>query len=320
MRIIWPMGAELPKPHKLEGLWDSPDYIAEVKLMGERMILQFGVTDAGEPVISLSTRSASNFHPDTPIDITHRWPQLQRLKGLLPEGTILDGEGFSPIRREEEIAGLFNYRSDKPMPDDMKLVVFDCLQYGATNIEQQTWEYRRHLMEEAVNILNSPLVEFAAYTLDNKRAFFDMILASGGEGVVLKHTKGQYFQGKKPANIWVKAKKKDTFDCVILGYKEAKPGKYSGLIGSVDLGQYKRSELPVGGLYEYTLVKVCNSSGITDDVRRELSANREAYLGRVVVVDAYERVPNSVTLKQPRIKSIRPEGSKSPTECVIEEL
>lgn len=310
---IWPMGAELPKPEKLKKLWDDDDYVAEIKVSGERLTLTF----TGDQV-RVSTRSGGKFSPDKPIEVTHRWPQIQQInvKGI-PAGTILDGEAFSKIRREEEIAGLFNYRSNVKMPDDMKFIAFDCVYWGSESLEETPWHQRRLYLEKAINIIGKDIIEPAAVTHKRKKEFFETVLKYGGEGVVLKHILGKYVQGKKPANVWVKAKKKETYDCVITGFKPGK-GKYKNMIGSVELSQYKEMG-KVGEVVEYKLLKVCNASGIDDELRKEMTENPEAFLGRVAVVDAYERVPGSVNLKQPRIKWIRPEGSKDPKECIIEE-
>lgn len=308
------MGAELPKPEKLARLWDNENYVAEIKIDGERIVLIF--TETG---IRAFTRSPGKFAPNKPIEVTHRWPQLQKIdRRYIPAGTVLDGEAFSQIRRAEEVAGLFNYRSDVPMPDDIKYIVFDCVFWGDNSLEERPWFERRSYVERACKLITSNMVEPAAVTHRFKKPFFENIVANGGEGVVLKHLYGKYVQGKKPANIWVKAKKKDTFDCIITGFKPAKDGKFKGLIGSVELSQYKKMR-EEGDLIRYELVTVCHASGMTDELRKDMTKNPEKYLGRVVVVDAYERVPGSVTLKQPRIKYVRPEGSKDPKECIIED-
>jgi ATP-dependent DNA ligase len=312
-KIIWPMGAELPKPEKLALLWKNEDYIAEVKVDGERIVMIFEQTG-----VRLFTRSANKFDKSKPIEVTHRWPQINNIdRRYIPVGTVLDGEAFSQIRRAEEVAGLFNYRSTVPMPDDIKYIAFDCIYWGTNSLENNPWIERRSYLERACKLITSFLIEPAVFVANGKKEFFELLVASGGEGVVLKHRFGKYVQGKKPANVWVKAKKKDTFDCIITGFKPAKEGKLSGLIGSVELSQYKR--LPAeGDVVEYRLVPVCHASGIGDDLRKAMTKNPNAYLGCVAVVDAFERIPGGVTLKQPRIKYIRPEGSKDPRECVID--
>lgn len=314
-RMIWPMGAELA-PAKAEKFLDAIDYVAEVKISGERITIT-KVSDTSDVKVRLFTRSGSKAAPDRPIEVTHRWPRIQTLDwSRIPIGTVLDGEGFSPIRSEQEIAGLFNHRSSAMMPDDIKFIAWDCVFWGDDSLEDDPWFTRRNYITHAVELINNPLVELVVVCHVNKREFYETIIENGGEGVVLKHINGKYYQGKKPANVWVKAKRKDTYDCIITGFKDANPGKYEGLIGSIELSQYQSKGIK-GAVEEFEEVVVCYASGINDDLRREITANPRTYLRRVVVVDAYARQKGSITLIQPRIKYIRPEGSKDPRECRI---
>ncbi len=313
--VIWPMGAELPKPHKLASLWDNDDYIAEVKIDGERLIVIF--TSEG---IRLFTRSGSKFAPDRPIEVTHRWPQIQSItwQDKIPTGTILDGEAFSKFRRAEEIAGLFNHRSDIAMPDDIRFIAFDCLKWGDTSLEEEPWLMRRGYTDHAIKLIDDSRFDITVCTHKFKKRFFDSIIAAGGEGVVLKYIYGKYYQGKKPANIWVKAKAEKEYDCIITGYKEANKGKYKGIIGSIRFSQYKLARV-TEDRKDYVLVKVCYASGMSDELRKLISSRREDFLGSVAVVEAFGRNPKTLQLRHPRLKYIRPEGSKSPKECIIEE-
>jgi len=307
--IVWPMGAESVKEDKLKFLWEDENYVAEIKIDGERITSVF-TPDR----MRVFTRAGSKLDPTRPIEVTHRWPQIQVIHGFLPVGTILDGEAFSRNRRASEVAGFFNHRSEATMPDDIQYIAFDCLQWNNKNIENEPWHIRRRFIENCVNIVCNPILNYSAVTAKNKREFFESIVKGGGEGVVLKHSLGKYYQGKSPANVWVKVKKKDSFDCVITGFKISKEGQFKGMVGSVELSQYRCNRRD--GTFE--LVKVCNASGINRALREELTCNPQEYLGRVALVEAFERIPNSVTLREPRIKFIRPEGSKSASACIIE--
>lgn len=315
LKVIWPMGAELPSPNKLARLWDDPNYFAEEKIDGERGIIHV----VGDNYVRLTTRSASTNNTSRPIEITHRWPQLQGFGfGYLPVGTVLDCEIYSNIFRAEEVAGLLNYKSTVPIKDNvLRCSVFDCIYWGDASLEAAPQHERKTIVNKVVTDLNSSYVETPIFTYRDKNNFYEQIISCGGEGVVLKHVHGKYIQGKKPANVWVKAKNKETFDCIITGFKPAKDGKYKGLVGSVELSQYKLMASD-SSLAEYQLFVVCHASGMPDTMRKDMTKYPDKYLGRVVVVDAVERIPDSVTLKQPRIKSLRPEGSKDPRDCIME--
>lgn len=310
--VIWPMGAELASVDKTDSLLDSDDYIADTKYAGERLTL---VKYPGN-IIKLTTRSAGKFSNDKPIDVTHRWPQLQKETdfSILPDFTSLDGEAWSPILEEEKIAGLFNHRSTIPMPDHMKFVAFDSIYYGGESLENKQWVERRDNMEMIVLKLASYFICESDYTHYYKREFLEGIWANGGEGVVLKRLDSIYHQGKKPANQWVKVKKKDTHDCVIVDLKEGL-GKLAGKVGSVGLAQYRATKEP-SGLIRYDLINVGYSHGLPFELREDMYKQPEYYLGKVVVVESLGRSSNG-QLKKATIKYIRPDGSKDPMECTF---
>ena len=315
-RIFWPMGCTSSKGDKLAKLWDSDDHIADSKINGIRSSLHL-YSDGNR----LFTRSAGEDDPDRPIEFTHRYPQLANMKiNGVPDGTVLDGEVFSPTRRHEEVAGILNAKSEKPTaPDDFRFVAFDAPFIGHKDIKLEPWHKRRSLMEETTKELAVPhLVQNSVYVSKNKREFFDSILSAGDEGVVLKHIHGTYHEGKKPANNWTKAKKHDDFDCVITGFTEGK-GKYAGQIGAIEYSQYVRT----GGTDDeptYTLKKIGQASGVTDAMRKEISANRDKYLNKVIVIGAQERIANKLSLQHPQVMEIRMSGDKSPVECIAHDV
>lgn len=312
-RVVWTQGCELPKPEKLLRLWNDPNYVADIKINGIRATVHF--MEKGNRMF---TRSASKFDPTRPIEFTHRFPRLANMPAWdVPAGTILDGEVFSPLRRHEEVAGFLNPKNDGPTaPEDFRFICFDCLFWGEEDMRAEPWWKRRSVVELAVVRLQSPtLVQRSAVVKGNKKAFYDSIVAAGGEGVVLKLVTAPYFEGKKPANIWVKAKVGEDFDCVVIGFTAAKKGKFFGQIGAMEFGQYVQTgsynNLPI-----YTMMKVGQASGMSDAIRKDMSNNPDKYLGKVVVVSAQERIGGKLSLQNPQFEYIRIEGDKSPEECI----
>ena len=66
----------------------------------------------------------------------------------------------------------------------------------------------------------------------DKHNLYEVILASGKEGIMLKRLDAVYVEGGRPSNNWFKAKKSSTFDCIVLGFSKG-AGKYNTQIGGV---------------------------------------------------------------------------------------
>jgi ATP-dependent DNA ligase len=108
---------------------------------------------------------------------------------------------------------------------------------------------------------------------------YETVLKQGGEGVMLKNLYAKYVQGGRPANNWYKAKKSATFDCVIMGFTKG-AGKYNNRIGAIEFGQFVNGKL----------TKLGQASGMTDDVREDMSLHPEKYIGKVVTIKGMERL------------------------------
>lgn len=103
---------------------------------------------------------------------------------------------------------------------------------------------------------------------------FSRIVKAGGEGVIFKRTDALYIPGKKPADNWVKGKKKITHDVVMMGLNPG-TGKNAGLFGSIKFGHYIDGKLTACGN--------C-SSGLEDNMRQyiydhadEMIANKQVF-------------------------------------------
>lgn len=69
-------------------------------------------------------------------------------------------------------------------------------------------------------------------TSEDPRDSFKRIVLAGGEGIIIKREDALYIPGKKPANNWIKGKKKITLDVFMTGLNEG-TGKNAKLFGSI---------------------------------------------------------------------------------------
>lgn len=129
--------------------------------------------------------------------------------------------------------------------------------------------------------------------------YFQMIVAQGGEGVVVKNLRGL------DADL-VKVKRAKTWDVVIVGFTEGK-GKYSTVIGAIRYGAYKDGKL----------VEIGKCSGMTDEERVMFASAPQSFLGRVIELKGQE-VSSGGRIRFPAFQRIR--DDKHPEICLIEDL
>lgn len=121
------------------------------------------------------------------------------------------------------------------------------------------------------------------FTLQDPRQVFNKIVTSGGEGIIIKREDALYIPGKKPANNWIKGKKKITHDVFMLGLNEG-TGKNENLFGSIRFGH----------MVDGKVVECGNcSSGLSDDMRLHIYNNADKMIANKQVFEI-EAIQESV--------------------------
>jgi len=146
-----------------------------------------------------------------------------------------------------------------------------------------------------------PFAEFNRLSPGDAVDLLELPLPRGIEGFVFKN--GNLID-------WHKWKPVRTADLIITGFKEG-DGKYLGLIGAL-----KCSAVVSVVQDELRTVEVCNCSGMSDDVRDDITLLGEKLLGTVVEV-AYQYVGSNGRLRHPRFKGLR--DDKRPIECTLDQ-
>ena len=113
------------------------------------------------------------------------------------------------------------------------------------------------------------------------------IMASGGEGVIVKPTTGMY--EKKRSHNWLKIKDHNSADCLITGYIEG-TGKLVGKIGAF--------------IVDFNGVNVKVGSGLNDELRNEIALGDPEQIGRMIQVDYHEVTPDK-SLRHPTFVRFR---------------
>lgn len=309
---------------KLQDAINSNDYIAEEKIDGCHYLC-----------IGCRMFSTEN------IEKTDNYPHLRDFFiSLAMPNLIVDGEVNYPGKTSQYCTRVTGSGPDvaTAFQNDngpIHYTIWDMLRTpkGTWLTNEPFWKRRKILEEfytrfiEGTNI--AKYIHLSDLRTTDKQAYFDDLIASGKEGIVLKRQDSIYVMGKKPAWQWIKLKQKDEADLFITGFEAAKI-KYTGTqietwpfwkdidgaltpvtkyhynnwFGAIILSAYINGKV--------TPVCTC-SSGIDESQRDTISANQEAYIGKVVKITYMEKTEAGIP-RHPRFESFH--ESKRPEECI----
>lgn len=280
-------------------LLQSQNYIAQLKLDGMRAVVH--ITASGLRIFS---RSAGVADPSRPLEKTSSLPHLASL--VFPElvGTVLDCEILAPGKDSAELSGLVHRKEVDSDNTKVKLFVFDILSVNGKKITDRPLRHRLSELLQISHKLQSEHIDILPYSTTpiQKRKLYDKVIASGGEGIMLKRLDAPYLEGERPANNWYKAKKFATYDCVVTGFSKGK-GKFNQQVGAVKFGQYVNGKL----------IDLGQASGMNDRIRLDMSFNPGKYLGHVVVIKGMERL-KSGAIRHPQFVGMH--LGKNPSQCI----
>lgn len=207
--IYSPMLAKLGKNSDLK----LPNFTYEEKLDGTRAILY-----KNDSTIKLINRRGNN--------ITHRYPEFN-FKKSIKSNCVLDGEivifnkkgisEFNLLQHRDllENKKLITERS-KSMP--ATFVVFDILELNNKSLTKLTQKERFQILKKTIT--TSKHLKLVKSSKNGKK-LFQTLTKKGGEGVIIKDPEEKYHQGKR-RKAWIKIKKSDTIDGIIIGYTQEK--------------------------------------------------------------------------------------------------
>ncbi|MBW9172747.1 DNA ligase [Clostridium estertheticum] len=290
--------------------FDSPDYIYELKLDGERCIayLDKDVTEL---------RNKRN------MKMLAKVPELSKIHKQVKHRCILDGEliiirdgvpDFYEIRRRSLMSNTFKIQlASSKLP--ASFTAFDILYYDDHSVTDLPLMQRKKLLEKVIK--ENERIAISRYIEEQGIKFYQLAKQNNLEGIVAKRKDSKYYLDKKTKN-WIKIKYLLDDDFVICGYIH----KDGGVI-SIVLGQYLNKELVYKGhvtlglsTEDFQLIKATPQLS-TQPFNELPSGNENAVwlVPKLVCIVKFMMKTANGGLRQPVFKGIRED--KSPKDCTI---
>ena len=228
-KLIKPMLARSSKP------FDNENWIFEFKYDGTRGL--FYIKNGQLKIMNRRMKDISDRYPEFNI-----LPQYINASECILDGEIIvekDGKSdFYSLQRREQQTDKFKISIlSKMLP--AKYVVFDILYIDGKDLTLNPWYDRREtlegIFETKKNIIISP------YIRKFGKEMFKEALKKKFEGIMAKRIDSTYEIGKR-SNNWLKIKKLETEDYIIIGYTKGE-GKRKNSFGALLLGAYKNGNI-----------------------------------------------------------------------------
>ncbi|TXH11017.1 MAG: hypothetical protein E6R04_03480 [Spirochaetes bacterium] len=299
------------------GKWDG--YIAEPKHDGTRCL---AVRFAGESV-RLFSRSGQ--------DYTDHVPHLvNELNAWMPsdEDAIVDGElaiisdtfdlggkrvPVTDFNKTMRVMGSGAEKArdrQKEFGKNITFIIYDIPQWNGRDLTGEHFTDRRKTLKHSFTFGSEHLFLNPQFTDPTRFGeLFDTLVEHDVEGIIIKNATSLYVFEGRPNSTWFKVKAAVTMDMVVTGFTDG-TGKYEGMIGALEFGRYT----------DDGVVYVGRCSGMTDALRKEMSDDRDSFIGRVVEIKSNELCGSKEyrSPRHPQFVCFRTD--KLPEQCLGEEL
>lgn len=264
----------------------------------------------------------------------------------LPNGTCIIGEVYYPNGTSKNVTSVLGALPEKAIERQkgeygkIHFYMHDILAYNGEDyvMNNMTYDYRYSNLCDHIDIATPLIPELeVARCYDN--AYLDLNkvtidkLAAGEEGMVFRVENGLYAPGKRQPKVMFKIKQaQNDIDFVITevlppeylytgkesetwGYKDKEgnlitKAAYYGWAGALRLGAYDNA----GNLVSVGRV----SSGLTDNLKADLAANPDKYIGTVVEVNCMSLDKGNKTMRHCYLSRLR--ADKPAQDCKLEEI
>lgn len=295
---------------EMQEAFDSPDYIYELKLDGERCIAYLDKDNT-------ELRNKRN------VKMLAKVPELSNIHKQIKHRCVLDGElivikdgkpNFFEIQRRSLMSNTFKIQlASAKLP--ASFTAFDILYYDDHAVTDLPLMQRRKLLEKVLK--ENERIAVSRYIEKQGIEFYELAKQNELEGIVAKRKDSKYYCDKKTKD-WIKIKNLLDDDFVICGYIF----KENGVI-SIVLGQYLNRDLVYKGHVTMGISTVAfgRIKSIVETPTHpfnELPSGNENALWiepSLVCIVKYMMKTANGSLRQPVFKGLR--DDKAPEDCTV---
>ncbi len=204
--------------------------------------------------------------------VTQQFPELKELIGIIPDGTVLDGEIIAYKNAEilsfQHLQKRLGRKSvSKKMLEDVPVsfIAYDVLEFNSNDIRHLSLIERRSILEKLIpnnhpKFLQSQLIYFKNW--DELKIIQENSRNNNAEGLMLKNTHAAYQVGRKKGDWWKWKVNPYTIDAV-LTYAMQGHGRRANLFTDYTFAVWHNDEL-------VTFTKAY--SGLNDNEIKEVDA------------------------------------------------
>ncbi len=288
--------------------FDSPDYLYELKLDGERCIAYLN-----ESVTEL--RNKRN------VKMLLKVPELADIYKQIKKSCILDGElivikdgkpDFFEIQRRSLTSNKFKIeRMSKQSP--ATFTAFDILYYDGEQLTGKTLTERKRILETAFT--ENERLALSRYIEGQGVAFFELAKQHELEGIVAKR-KDSIYKLDTRTKDWIKVKHLIDDDFVVCGYIEKENNMISIVLGQYDNGKMIYMGHATLGISRADFAEIRKAPKISKPLFDPPPGNENAVWVEPVLVCTVKYMPRigTTSMQQPVFKGLR--NDKLPQECM----
>jgi len=295
---------------EMQDAFNSPDYIYELKLDGERCIAYLD-------------KDTTELRNKRNIKMIAKVPELSDIHKQIKCRCILDGElivvkdgkpDFFEIQRRSLLTNTFKIQlaSSRLLAS---FTAFDILYYDDHQVMDLPLMQRKKLLEKVIK--ENERIAISRYIEEKGIEFYQIAKQNELEGIVAKRKDSKYYLGKRTKD-WIKIKYLLDDDFVVCGYIFKDNG-----ITSIVLGQYLNKELVYKGHVSigtstaaFQLIKAIPK--LSSVPFNDLPSGNDSAIWiehRLVCIVKYMHKTANGSLRQPVFKGLR--DDKSPKDCIV---
>jgi DNA ligase-1 len=312
--LFQPIAFMLASPIESRAVDNYSNYVAEEKFDGMRC--QIHIKGDNVKIFSRDLNDVTQSFPEIVEYFTER---------SLPE-IVLDGEicvfkddTILPFQLLQKRMGLKKPSKKVLQEYPTLLISYDILFYDGQPIFEKTLAERRTLLSELSSKFNFPITtQQHIRDKDHIDELFELALAHGNEGLMLKHRDSTYEYGQRRKS-WLKVKKPGGSIDTIMMYAHAGSGKRGGTYSDFTLGvsvrddeRYEEEFIPIGKAYGgYTDEELKKMNAKIKEITAEKYGPTLGLLPEIVIelefddIQVNKRTKANFTLRFPRFKAIR---------------